>query len=142
MKRALLAGLLAFVGCAHAQMYKCLDEKGVTRYTDTPCPAGKGKQVNIQPIPSVSGSTPAAPAKDTKQQDADFKRRQIEREQAEAAGREEQVRHCNRLRRETALLSGGGRVAKVLPSGERVFIDDATRDARLVELKEALRGCP
>jgi hypothetical protein len=140
--RAIVLALLVVALPAGAQMYKCADDKGLTRYTDTPCPGGKGKQVNIQPIPSLSGAAPSAPSQDVKRQDADFKRRQVERAQAEAAGRAEQERHCARLRREHGILAGGGRVAKVLPSGERVFIDDATRDGRLAELKQALRECP
>lgn len=123
-------------------MYKCVDARGVTQYTDKPCPAGKGKQVDIRPIPSLSGSEPEAPRQDVKQQDAEFKRRQLERSEAEAAGRAEQDKHCARLRREHALLAGGTRIAKILPSGERVYIDDAAREARLAQLKDALRGCP
>jgi len=134
--------LLAVPGAAWAQMYKCVDEKGVTHYSDKPRPGCKGGPVDIRSIPSLSGSEPAAPKQDLRQQDAEFKRRQLERAEAEAAGKAEQDKHCARLRREHALLGGGTRVSRILPSGERVYIDDAARDARLAELKEALRGCP
>ena len=136
----MLAGLVVAFP-ASAQMYKCVDEKGVTQYRDQPCAPGKGRQVNIQPIPSLSGSTPQAPSDDLKQQEADFKRRQVERAEAESAGKAEMDKHCARLKREQALLSGGSRVSRIV-DGKRVYLDDSTRDARLVELKDALRSCP
>lgn len=133
--------LLAAVTTAHAQMYKCIDERGVTHYSDKPRPGCKGGQVDIQPIPPVSGK--AAPrATDVPQQDADFKRRQIERERAEATDKAALQERCARVRREHAMLASGIRIGEVTAQGERVYLDDATRDARLVQLKEELRGCP
>ena len=143
--RALGIALLLAAAPAAAQMYKCVDAKGVTSYSDKPCPpGGKGKQVDIRPIPSISGGTPQAPPppEDPKRQDADFKRRQLERAQAEAAGKAEMEKHCERLRREEALLSGGGRVARITAKGERVYMDDAARDKRLAEIRDEIRACP
>jgi hypothetical protein len=142
LKEFLLAALVAFAGSAHAQMYKCVDEKGVTQYRDQPCAPGKGKAVNIQPIPSLSGAVPQAPGSDIGTQEADFRRRQVERAEAEAAGQVEMNKHCARLRRENALLSSGSRVSRLTPEGKRVYMDDASRESRLVELRDALRSCP
>ena len=122
-------------------MYKCVDAKGVTHYTDKPLPGCKGREVDIRPQPSISGSAPQAPGEDFKRQDADFKRRQVERAEAEAAGKAEMNKHCARLRREQAVLSGGTRVSRINAKGERVYMDDASREARLKELGEALRAC-
>jgi hypothetical protein len=127
---------------ASAQMYKCVDERGVTHYTDKPRPGCKGREVDIRPSPSLSGSEPQSPGQDFQRQDADFKRRQLERADAEAAGKAEMDKHCARLKREHTLLAGGSRVAKITPQGQRIYIDDATRDARLAELNDALRTCP
>jgi hypothetical protein len=141
--RALGLGvLLAVVTTAHAQMYKCVDERGVTHYSDQPRPGCKGGKVDIQPIPPSSGAAaPARPA-DLSQQDADFKRRQVEREHAEAADKAERDQRCARLRYEHEVLATGYRIAKLNTQGERVYVDDASRDARLAKLKEELRGCP
>lgn len=140
--RAVALGiLLAAVTTAHAQMYKCVDERGVTHYSDKPRPGCKGGKVDIQPIPPVSGQvTPRSP--DVAQQDADFKRRQMELEHAEAADKAARDQRCARLRYEHEVLASGYRIGKINTQGERVFLDDATRDARLVKLKEELRGCP
>ena len=122
-------------------MYKCVDERGVTHYTDKPRPGCKGGKVDIRPIPPISGK--AAPhSADLAEQDADFKRRQIEREQAESKDKTALDERCSRLRREQSWLSHSGRVSQTNAQGERVFMDDATRDARLAQLKEQLRLCP
>ena len=122
-------------------MYKCVDERGVTHYTDKPRPDCKGGQVDIRPIPSISGK--AAPgSRDLAGQDAEFKRRQIEREQVEAKDKEALGQRCARLRREESWLSSGGRITYTDAQGKRSFIDDAARDARLVQVKEQLRLCP
>lgn len=138
---ALAVCLLIAVPC-EAQMYKCVDERGVTSYSATPRPDCKGgKKVDIQGSPPISGSI-APRSANVPQQDSDFKRRQIEREQAEAKDKTALGERCARLRYEESMLSSGMRVFKTNEKGERVYVEDATRDARLAALKEELRGCP
>ena len=126
---------------ASGQMYKCVDEQGVTSYSDSPRPGCKGRKVDIQPIPPVSGKT-AARKSDVARQDAEFKRRQIERQDAEAHAKAELAQRCAFLRDEHAFLSSAGRISVTDGRGQRTYIDDATRDARLVKLREELRVCP
>jgi hypothetical protein len=140
--RAVAMGiLLAAATTAHSQMYKCVDERGVTHYSDKPRPGCKGGKVDIQPIPPVSGKV-APRAADVPQQDADFRRRQMAREQAEATDKAALEQRCTRLRQEHGALASGTRFYKFNTQGERVYLEDAARDARLVKLKEELRGCP
>jgi hypothetical protein len=141
VKLAALALLCAAAFPAAAQMYKCVDERGVTHYSDKPRPGCKGGEVNIQGSPPVSGSL--QPRKDDiDRQNADFARRQIERERAESQEKKALETRCARLRRENARLSSGVRSANITPQGERVYLEDAERDARLAQLREELRGCP
>jgi hypothetical protein len=140
--RVAVALLLSAAYPSHAQMYKCVDERGVTHYSDKPRPGCKGGKVDIQPIPPVSGKVAAPRSTHVPQQDADFKRRQMERERAEAADKAVLKQRCARLRQEHAVLASGVRVGNISARGERVYLDDATRDARLTKLKEELRGCP
>jgi len=139
---AVFAALLAAALPAPAQMYKCVDERGVTHYTDKPRPGCKGGQVDIKPIPSISGKTVAPGSRDVAGQDAEFKRRQIEREQSESRDKAALAQRCSQLRQEHAWLSSGGRITHTDAQGKRVYIDDASRDARLVQVKEQLRLCP
>ena len=137
----ILLGLLA--PAAQAQMYKCVDAQGRVVYADKPQPGCKGGAVNIQSSPSISGEglTPQAVPK-TAEQDADFKRRQIERERQDGLEKTAQQERCQRVRQEIAWLSAGTRVARINDAGERVFMDDATREQRLTQLRTAARGCP
>ena len=140
--RAVALGiLLAAATTAHGQIYKCVDERGVTHYSDKPRPGCKGGMVDIQPIPPVSGKEAPRPA-DVARQDADFKRRQSERERAEAADKAQLEQRCTRLKQEHAWLASGTRISQRNAQGERVYVDDASRDARLLQVKEAMRGCP
>lgn len=141
MARAALA-LLLFATCpSHAQMYKCVDERGVTHYSETPRPGCKGGKVDIRPIPPVSGNAAARP-NDLAGQNAEFKRRQIEREESEGREKAALAQRCARLRYELGVLSSGTRIFETTSQGERVYLDDAARDARLVQLKQEVRGCP
>ena len=126
---------------AHAQMYKCVDQRGVVTYSDKPSPGCKGGPVDIQPIPSLSGHG-TTPPPSASQQDTDFRRRQIERERLEASEKAALAQRCARVRQELAWLSASTRVARINDAGERVYMDDATRESRMAQLKQQMRDCP
>ena len=141
MRALVLAALLASGTAVQAQMYKCVDERGVTHYTDKPRPGCKGGPVDIRPIPSLSGSVTER-GQDFEREAADFKRRQNERERAAAKERAELAARCKSLRQEQARLSSGRPLAQVNANGERVYLPDQVRDQRLAHVRDALRGCP
>ena len=137
---ALLLLLLAAVP-AWAQTYKCVDERGVTHYTDKPRPGCSSKPVDIRPIPPVSGKESPG-SSSLAGEDAEFRRRQIQREEAEAREKAALQQRCARLRREQSWLSHGGRITQSDAEGRRAFVDDGARDARLAQVNEQLRVCP
>ena len=139
--KAITAAALLAVAPAYAQMYKCVDERGVTNYSDKPRPGCKGGPVDIRGSPAVSGSVAPAAASDLARQDAEFKRRQIEREKAEAEQRTALAERCAALRQEFAVYANVGRIVR-MDAGKPVYMDDATREARVAALKEQLRACP
>lgn len=145
MKVLCLAGaLLAGPAGVHAEMYKCVDARGVTHYADKPTAGCKNAAVEIQGSPPISGRV-APPADDVAQQEADFQRRKLERETAERAERAERAqleRRCASLRAERGRLASGRRLVEIDARGERVYVDDAVRDRRLAEVQAALRQCP
>ena len=141
MRAATLLVLLACTAPAQAQMYKCVDERGVTHYSDKPRPGCKGGQVDIRPIPSLSGSVTGRTT-DVAGEEADFKRRQNERERAAAKERAELAARCKSLRQEQARLSSGRPLVQFNASGERAYVPDEVRDQRLAQVRDALRGCP
>ncbi len=124
---------------AQAQLYKCVDEHGKTNYSDQP--AAGCKAVDIRPSPPLSGTVRGSP-ENFAVRDAELKRRQLERDAAAAQEREAKERRCAELRRENVVLSSGARISKLNEQGERVYMDDASRDRRLAQLAQELRGCP
>jgi hypothetical protein len=141
MKALLLAVLLAWAGVAQAQVYKCVDERGITHYSDEPRPGCQGRAVDIRPIPSLSGSVTER-SQDFAREDADFKRRQNERERAATEERAGLQARCTALRQEQRRLSSGRRLAQVNANGEAIYVTDEVREQRLAHVRDALRGCP
>lgn len=140
MRAAWLLLLLALP--AWGQMYKCVDGNGVTHYTDTPLAGCKGSEVDIRPLPSISGAELRRRDEDFAQQDAEFRRRQNDRALAEDQGRAALDARCRSLRLEQARLSSGRPLAQVNDRGERVYVPDEVREQRLAQLRGAMRACP
>jgi hypothetical protein len=140
----LLWAMLAFP--AFAQMYKCVDERGVTAYSDKPCPGGKGGAVDIRSAPPIGTTQPRGASGDLKRDEADFQRRRIQREREEekAATRRAAVEgHCEDLHVELARLESGQRIVLVDAKGGRKEMDDAMRQSRIANLKSAINArCP
>jgi hypothetical protein len=135
--------LALFAPGAAAQMYKCVDSRGVTHYADKPTPGCTNAAVEIQGSPPISGRL-APPAENSAQQEADFRRRQLEREEAEHSERAERAQlesRCANLRQERAVLASGRRLVQINAQGERVYVDDAMRDRRLADVQAALQNC-
>ena len=134
---ALLLVVLAM--SAEAQLYKCVDEKGKTRYTDQPQTGCK--ESAIKGSAPISGEL--APKNDNiANQEAELRRRQLEREQVDKQQRLALEQRCGRLRQEQKVLASGLRIAQFDAKGERVFMEDAARQQRLAQLELELRGCP
>lgn len=101
MRLALLAALLA-AAPAQAQMYKCVDARGVTQYADKPCPDRGGEEVDIRGQPPISGELKPH-REDLKRAEQDLQRRQAQQDrerQADAKALETQQRRCTALRAE------------------------------------------
>jgi hypothetical protein len=140
--KALGVLLIASAFHAEAQMYKCVDERGATRYADQPGPGCK--PAAIKPSPPISGEV-RAPSQNFAGQDAELRRRQLEREAAAAQEREARealAQRCARQREEYNMLTSGTRIFKSNEKGERAFVDDATRAQRIAKLQQDMRGCP
>jgi hypothetical protein len=141
MTRVVLFALLVVPGLAGAQIYKCVDERGVTTYADKPRPGCKGGEVDIRASPPTSGQVQPR-SEDLAREDADFRRRQLERERAGAKEQAALDRRCKALRQEHARLSTGRRLSQVNAAGERVYLPDDVRNQRLEQVSAALRACP
>ena len=129
--------LAAFVPAASAVMYKWVDEKGVTHYSENPPPDGKATQVDTRP------TGPAASPEDWKQREMDARRRRLEKDIADenekarahnaAAGR---LNHCNRAQREIKVLALQMPVYSRNERGEKVYLEDKDRDREIAEWRK------
>jgi sRNA-binding protein len=146
--RALVAGTLAALVAlvaapAAAQMYKCVDANGLVSYLDSP--RAGCKEVDIRGQPPISGSVEGK-KENFSREEADFRRRQIDRERAEAKEQQAaaaQKQQCDRMRAEYARLDGARRIlVKLQPNGDRVYLDDEDRRRQLADLRAKLSACP
>ena len=103
MRLLALIALLA-APAVHAQMYKCVDTRGVTQYSDKPCPDGKGREVDIRGQPPISGEL--KPHKENlKAAEREFQQRQAKAERErlqEQRMLEAQQKRCASLRDQLA----------------------------------------
>ena len=133
-RRALLAA--AMVGWAltvHGQqIYKWVDDKGVTQYTTTPPPTGKAQAIKTAPA-SPAPAAPAPRAKTWQEQEIEYRARQVEHAEAEHKEKRAQQdtarRHaaCITAQRDLRNLKEQRPVYVQDEKGERQFLDDAQR---------------
>jgi hypothetical protein len=148
--RILLASLLALALPASADMYKWVDEKGVTHYSESPPPEGTQSKKLDLPVtpPSAPAAKPQSP-EDWKAREAEFRRRQLQKENAEQAEkaqgeRSAEVRkaRCTEAQRRLDLLNAGRPLYRVNEKGERVYMEDPDRAAQTEKWrKEADQYC-
>jgi hypothetical protein len=118
-------------GVASAQVNRCLDASGkAVAYSAGECPPGtRSEQTNIRNAPSAPG---AAAQKSAAEREADFRKRQVEKQEAatkseqkdaEAAQRKSA---CENARVHLKQLQERQRITRTDPkTGERTFLSDA-----------------
>ncbi|HEX4985763.1 MAG TPA: DUF4124 domain-containing protein [Burkholderiales bacterium] len=128
-----LAGCAAcFVCGAGAQTYKWTDAEGKVHYSDQPPPGNAKQETTISPRRKPSASAPAASKPKTyREQEAEFRQRQVEAAEKDAAAKKkadeaaEKKRNCEQARNQVATLQAGGRIARTSENGEREYLSDA-----------------
>ena len=137
MKTIIALAATLFATAAHGQLLKCVGKDGRVEYA-AQCPAGTREQsTGIRntpaPAPAPTPSGKAAPKEQSlADRDADFRKRQTEKQEADAkeaknsAEVAQRQRACEDSRAYLKNLQAGNRVAKVDPkTGERAFLEDA-----------------
>lgn len=140
-----MAMLLA--GSAFGQIFECVDAKGRKEFSQT-CPPGTVKQNQLMKggAGSAATSVGSAPAsKSLAERDADFRKRNLQRQEAEAKSDKDQAeardteRNCNDARSQLKQLQDGSRVARADPStGERTFLEDKDRPAEIATAQKSV----
>jgi hypothetical protein len=143
--RWMLLGFLLCAAPSFAQMYKWVDEKGVTHYSASPPPGRKAQQIQAAPAPSPSSPTPkpAEPASTWGDKERALRQRTIEREHAEETQRRKDAERLA-MRREACLearhlievLGAQQPVYSVNEKGEREYLADSARPEAMLRAKQ------
>lgn len=155
---ALVFGLVA-VGGAQAQ-WKWRDSSGQVHFSDMPPPSGVPDKDVLQrptarPAPAAApvapaASSAAAPAPATgdaaarvdpeleARKKAAAQQEQARQQQEERRLAQQRVEQCERARANLRTLESGMRVASVDAKGERVVMDDRTRNAEMQRARDYL----
>ena len=142
MKRLLIgcAAILA-AGAAAGQVLECVDAKGKKEYAQT-CPPGTVKETKL--MKSSAGASGAA-AKSLAEREAGFRKRAMERQEADAKAEKEKAeakiaeRNCTDSRAQLKQLQDGQRIARIDPNtGERSYLTDAERPAEIANARKAI----
>src|SRR5688572_3819147 len=133
MKTIVALLVMSLPAFAHAQINKCMDASGKVVGYGNECPAGtRSEQTTVQNAPSTSAGPAAAGAPKTlAERDADFRKRQIEKQESDAkaakktAEADQRRRACEDTRTYLTTLQTGQRVTRTDPrTGERTFLSD------------------
>lgn len=141
-----LSLLTIFALNARAELNKWVDEEGVVHYSDTR-PVG----IHADSVRNVTGKdTATAPAqnepKSYVEREVELKKARQEKQAAsdklakEKAAQEERQKNCASAQENLRTLESGTRIATYDASGERVYLDDAAREQRLRDAREAVRA--
>ncbi len=139
MVRSLLTVCLlwALVIPASAEVYRWVDDNGVTHYGERP-PQGRKAEELKQPAEPQPTPGSAAP-RTWQEKELDFRKRRLEAEQAEAQAREREAarqRACNEARDQLAQMKMARRVYHLDEHGERVYESDAEREASVARQEQ------
>lgn len=146
-------------GLAHAQ-YAWIDANGVRHFSDRPPPPSTPPHKILkapgraapatQPAaaePSADAPAPTKGPKTLAQRDEEYlvQKKLLEEQEkkrlAEAQRRRDLAEHCRDAREMRAQVESGVRIAKFDATGERSFMTDEERAARLARVNKALAQC-
>jgi hypothetical protein len=146
-----IVAAMAGANTAHAQVFECIDAKGVKAYAQF-CPPGTVRSRQV--LKSVeagaeTGTTPAgtprAAPKSVAEQEAEFRKRMTERQEAETkaaqekAQAEEAERNCVNSRAQLKALEDGVRYSRFDPvTGARIQFGDEERAAETALARKAV----
>ena len=136
----LFCALLLSHGAVAQSMYKWVDEKGVTHFSETPPPDGKAeaKKITVKPIGEEKPR-----ADNWKERDQQSRQSKAKQEVADEAQRmkdqQGRAQRCRTAQRQVDIYRNSGTVFQLNDKGERVFLEDSQRSSELRRWEEAVR---
>lgn len=135
------AALLSCLPAAAQTMYKWVDEKGTTHFSQHPPPDATTEKKASKVTPKVQQPSGGAAYDPNawKGKDAEARKRQIERGQQEQASAEDTAKRaqvCDRARSRLAFLQNTHIIYRDNPDGSRTFLEDKQRDAEIAKARQ------
>lgn len=147
MRKLLVVALaVALASPALGQQYKWTDKSGHVQYGDVPPPG-----VRATPLKAPAGPASASPAPQGKaagrplspaEQEAAFRKRQLDARKAEEKAREDEKNeiarreNCSNSQAQLAQLESGQRIVQLDAKGERHFLEDNERAAQITKARQ------
>ena len=137
-----LAAALAFAAfdAAAQAMYKWVDEKGVTHFSEQPPPDAKATKVTPKVTPP---SNPGSYNPDAwKAQEGEAKKRTVQRRKdGDLEDRQRAVRasNCGTARNRLATLQESNEVIRYNDKGEKVFLSEKERNEQIAHAKDLVK---
>jgi hypothetical protein len=139
--RLLFLGSLAFMGLAHAELYKWTDSQGKVHYTDQP-PTVNAQTVKHPQAGQTEATTQATKSLSDKDQAYQKRREEAEqaRQKAEKDAEQERIQreNCAKARNNLNTLQNRSRVYTTNAAGQRTYMDDAARADALANSQKAV----
>lgn len=130
-----------------AEVYKWVDDKGVTHYSESPPDDRKDKAKKVDTsAPTGFGVTPAKGTRSVQDMETEFKQRRVARqdqEQKEAkaadAERKEAAKRCKKAQQTVMDMAHPGGVYEYDDKNEKVYLTDEQRKAAAAEAQEDVK---
>jgi hypothetical protein len=139
----LLCACLAAFNVSAQKMYKWVDEKGVTHFSENPPPDGNknARQIEVKPIQSDRPYTES-----WKQREAEARERRAKQgvadEQANKQEAQQRAQKCRQAQKTIDTMTNYARVFRLNEKGERVWMEDNEKSAELADAKrDAAKYC-
>jgi len=146
MRIAFFLLLASFAVTGIAQTYKWRDASGSIQYSDTPPPPGAKDVQQLRRAGAAASPAASGGSRSSADQDAEFRKRLVEKQEAEAkqakAGEDEQVRarNCTQARGQLAAINSGARMVQTNVQGERVALDEPERERARQDAERAVES--
>jgi hypothetical protein len=125
---------------AAAQVYKWVDEKGVTHYGERP-PTGQKAQEVEQRLANPAPAPGTDKQPNWKDKELEFRSRRIEADQAETRRTQQQAAQrqaCDQARDALNQMKAARRIYRLDANGERVYQTDEERDAAVARQEQLI----
>ncbi len=136
----LLAALLFSSVALSQTMYKWVDEKGVTHFSETPPPDGKADAKKIQVKPVGEEKPRVDNWKEREQQSRQSRAKQDVADEAQRMKDQQgRAQRCRTAQRQVDIYRNSGVVFQLNDKGERVFLEESQRNSELKRWEEMVR---